>query len=351
MPLDLASRQHPTAPHVQNYLLKKNKTEVFAFVLDCEESVWSKFGWDKLTTIALAGKPDADLICHAHDNGVGVVSLENIPTNQLTNETARAAWVQERLAEALSNSLDGINIDFEDVIADQSPEMDGLTSLVKETAEAFHKAIPGSQVSFDVAWKAGGVDGRFYDYKGIGDHSDVVFVMAYDEMSQIFDEPCSARANSGLLKAYEGLDSYIQLGIPRNKLVLGVPWYGYRYPCIKFDEDETCHIEKVPFRGANCSDAAGSQHPYSYMLETLKEHNATYQWEWKTCTPYYTIQDKGTGQYIQMRFDDDKSLSYKYAVATDNSLRGVGMWTANFLDYSDTLEALEQRELMWGALP
>ncbi|XP_068236876.1 di-N-acetylchitobiase-like [Palaemon carinicauda] len=351
MPLPIASLKYPEAPHVQNYLLKKNKTEVFAFVLDCEESVWSKFNWNKLTTIALAGKANTDLICHAHENGVAVVSLENIPKDQLPNATARSAWVNERLMYAMSNSMDGINIDFEDPIDDQSPEMEGLSSLVQETVEAFHKIIPGSQVSYDVAWKAGGIDGRFYDYKAIGEYSDLVFIMAYDEMSQIFDEPCNARANSGLMKAIEGIDSYLQLGIPGNKLVIGVPWYGYRYSCIDFDENETCYIEEVPFRGANCSDAAGSQHPYSYMVETQKEYNATYRWDKETSTPYYTIQDKETGQYIQMRFDDAPSLEYKYALVKEKSLRGVGMWTANFLDYSDTLEAAEQRALMWGIMP
>lgn len=29
-----------------------------------------------------------------------------------------------------------------------------------------------------------------------------------------------------------GIDEYIKMTIPQRKLVLGVPWYGYRYPCI-----------------------------------------------------------------------------------------------------------------------
>ena len=43
--------------------------------------------------------------------------------------------------------LDGINLDFEDAVAVNSPEQRGLTDLVKETVEAFHKYNPGSQVS------------------------------------------------------------------------------------------------------------------------------------------------------------------------------------------------------------
>lgn len=50
-----------------------------------------------------------------------------------------------------------------------------------------------TQVSFDVAWSAHGIDGRYYEYKKIADYSDVIFIMAYDEQSQILNGPCSAR--------------------------------------------------------------------------------------------------------------------------------------------------------------
>ena len=50
-------------------------------------------------------------------------------------------------------------------------------------------------VTVDVAWNCHGVDDRFYDYKSIADASDFLFVMAYDERSQIYSD-CVAWANS-----------------------------------------------------------------------------------------------------------------------------------------------------------
>ena len=58
------------------------------------------------------------------------------------------------------------------------------------------------KVTVDVAW-APGTDGRWYDYKAISDVSDFMFVMLYDEQSQIFDK-CIAKANSGVHRAEEG---------------------------------------------------------------------------------------------------------------------------------------------------
>lgn len=50
-------------------------TQVFAFVLKCDASVWGKFDWTKLTTVAVANFYDAELMCHAHQQGVRVVKL------------------------------------------------------------------------------------------------------------------------------------------------------------------------------------------------------------------------------------------------------------------------------------
>lgn len=44
------------------------------------------------------------------------------------------------------------------------------------------------------------------------------------------------RPNSGIYKTTKGMQTYLNLGIPSSKLVLGVPWYGYSYPCLLLDK-------------------------------------------------------------------------------------------------------------------
>ncbi|XP_042869877.1 di-N-acetylchitobiase-like isoform X2 [Penaeus japonicus] len=351
LPLAQAKEKYPSAPHVQEYIKKSSKKEVFAFVLKCDASVWSKFDWTKLTTIAIAGFYDPHLVCFAHQHGVKVVKLGNFPTSNLPNATARANWVNLQASDTALKFLDGINIDYEDAIEPNTPEQKGLTSLVQETASVFHSVLPGSQVSFDVAWSADGIDGRFYEYKAIANYSDLIFIMAYDEQSQILEGPCTARPNSGIYKTAQGIESYLNLGIPPQKMILGVPWYGYNYPCLNLDKNGTCFIKEVPFRGVNCSDAAGKEYPYSYMISTRETNHAQYHWDKNSLTPWFNIKDNTTGQYRQMRYDDERSLTYKYMLAIMNGMSGVGMWTANFLDYSDTEAAAIQQRAMWSLLP
>lgn len=327
------------------------RNEVFVFSLEADNNTWGRYDWDKITTICIVGFYDPQLLCQAHSKGVRVVNLDAYPVSDLLDPDKRAAWIQQEVQDAQDKFLDGLNIDTEDPIPEGSPETDALTTLAQETTAAFQQAIPGSQVTFDIAWSPDGIDGRYYDAVGLANAVDFLFVMAYDEQSQIFDSACTARANSGLQKTISGIQEFLDLGIAADKLVLGVPWYGYNYDCVQMTSNNTCYIQEVPFRGANCSDAAGSQLGYNTVINILNTSTTGRLWDATSSSPYFNFIDTSSGDTHQMWYDDPESLGLKYQYAVDNSLRGVGMWTANYLDYSDTPEGEQQRNAMWGALP
>lgn len=59
----------------------------------------------------------------------------------------------------------------------------------------------------------------------------VLFILQYDMRSQIYYQ-CIGAANSPLALVKQGLEEFIfGFGIAPDKLVLGVPWYGYKYAC------------------------------------------------------------------------------------------------------------------------
>lgn len=70
----------------------------------------------------------------------------DVPLSSIVDQERRAAWIAEKVNLAKTQFMDGINIDIEQAVASGSPEYYALTNLVKETTQAFHKEIPGSQV-------------------------------------------------------------------------------------------------------------------------------------------------------------------------------------------------------------
>ena len=55
----------------------------------------------------------------------------------------------------------------------------------------------------DVAWSPACIDLRCYDYRGLAKSSDFLFVMSYDEQSQIFGT-CKAGPNSDYARTASG---------------------------------------------------------------------------------------------------------------------------------------------------
>ena len=213
---------------------------------------------------------------------------------------------------AEENGLDGVNFDFEEELEPGSQESKAYTKLFKETVATFHHRLPHSQVSIDVAWSPDNIDRRGYEYKTLGRLADLVFVMGYDEQSQMWENKrCRARPNSPLMKTFSGIRKYLQMGIEASKLVLGVPWYGYRYPCEELIEG-VCYIREVPFRGCNCT--AGIEFAYKDILGMLKKSKTGRRWDEVAKAPHFDYLE-GDITY-QVWYDDPQSLFLKYKVKT-----------------------------------
>lgn len=71
--------------------------------------------------------------------------------------------------------------------------------------------------------------------------------------------------------------------------------------------------------------------------------------------PWLNFADVATGAVTQLWYDDIESLSIKYALAAAHGLRGVGVWTANMLDYgpppfNHTASIPQATREMWSAI-
>ena len=66
---------------------------------------------------------------------------------------------------------------------------------------------------------------------------------------------------------------------------------------------------------------------------------------------FMVLQHKDSGDVSQVWYDDAQSLWIKYKFADQMSLRGVGVFHADTIDYTDTPEGKQERADMWGALP
>jgi len=119
--------------------------------------------------------------------------------------------------------------------------------------------------------------------------------------------------------------------------------------------DTYCPINTIPFRGVNCSDAAGHQMEF-YEFMKLADSGAPLngvQWDENTQSPFFNMVGDGEMVY-QIWFDNATSLAVKYSLAKEMGIRGVGPFSFNFVDNtgqkSGNPNAPKEAQLMWDAL-
>ena len=267
----------------------QHKQEVFGFTAGNNET-WQSMDWTQVTTIAWSTEPE--LVCIAHKHNARLVAaapLLNI-TELGLDASKRAKWVTSTVATAKALHIDGVTFDYESPIARGAPEAEMYVQIIRETTAAMHAQLPGSQTSVCVAWSPNDIDGRYYNISGFADAADLLYIMMYDTRSQIFDV-CLAGPNAALPLALHGVQQYLDVPVDPSQLVLGVPWYGYDYPCEPGTQPDArfCPIKEVPFRGVNCSDAAGGEVGYP-RIQAMVDNNSTssggLQWDETVSSPW-----------------------------------------------------------------
>ncbi|XP_067846969.1 di-N-acetylchitobiase-like [Heptranchias perlo] len=293
--------------------------EFEVFVFDVGGKDWKYYDWSKVTTIAAFGPYDPELLCYAHANQVRVVLRAGMLEGTIY---AECHWVGEG-------------------------QMNHLIIIWKPPTGSVTVQMATNWVTFNMPWSPDCIDGRCYDFLRIANSCDFLFVMSYDMQSQMWDN-CFAKANAPYYQTLSGYSAYINLGIDSRKLVLGVPWYGYDYPCTQFFETGRCVLEKIPFRGAPCSNAAGRQVPYKEIGQHVHKSITGRYWDDEQKVPSYIYMVNNT--FHEVWYDDPQSISIKSAIMKKLRLRGIGMWNGNMLNYSDDHFIVKQTEDMWNAL-
>ncbi len=134
--------------------------------------------------------------------------------------------LREKHAEALTllvvqNAFAGIDIDYENLAAATRPN---FTLLVQLLAQKLHGA--GKKLSVTVHAKTSDADNwtgpAGEDWRAIGAAADTVKIMAYDNHWN-----GSAAGAIAPLDWLDNIATYAEATIPAQKVVMGLPWYGY----------------------------------------------------------------------------------------------------------------------------
>lgn len=226
--------------------------------------------------------------------------------NRLISAVVNSPQAKENLFAQLAQVMlqkgyGGLDIDFEYIKAE---DRDAFTVFVEEAAERMHEL--GFQVSVALAPKTSADQpGLLYegkDYRALGQAADHVLLMTYEWGYRY--GPNMAVAPLNMVRR---VVDYAVTEIPPEKIMLGIPNYGYDWP--------------LPFvRGETEALTIGNVE----AVRIAVRNGAQIQFDPVAASPYFRYVREGTEHEVW--FEDVRSLKDKYALVTEYGLRGCGFW-------------------------
>jgi spore germination protein YaaH len=273
------------------------------------------FTVDNDGNLVIRSKIDKEFVDKMHSRGIKVTPYISNEWNRKMGENAlinRAKLAEQIKAAIYEYNLDGVNVDIENVDHNYREEYTDFVKLLKQI-------IPEKIVAVAVAanpkgWTEGWHGS--YDYYAIAQSSDYILLMAYDEHY--------SGGEPGPVASAEFVEGSIQYaldqGVPKEKLVLGIPFYG-RY-----------WIEGKETGGYGIASAD--------VEAIIQKYNGTVTYDETSQTSVATVIIEETdekyrlwsGVYLsagtyRIWYDSDKALKYKLDFVKKYDLKGVGSWS------------------------
>ncbi|SES40772.1 Spore germination protein YaaH [Psychrobacillus sp. OK032] len=272
------------------------------------------FEYHVLEDGSLSTLDDQQIIQTARENSVAPLAvITNLTSTgfdpELTQQVLGSPEIRNRVINNIyllvkNKNYAGVNIDFEQVPEELRDLYTGflhaLRAILKPEGYYTSVAVP-PKTSDNIPWLRG------YDYGGIGASVDFVFLMAYD-----FHEASSPPGPVAPITEVRKTIEYALHHMNRNKIILGVPRYGYDWT---MDNGNAVSARAVSVAEA-VENAMTYQVPISYSTE--------YQ------QPFYQYWDSNGQRHI-VWYEDSRARAEKLELVVEYRLKGAGAWQLGLL--------------------
>lgn len=258
----------------------------------------------------LTGTAPASQISFANKNGIKTIAVVRNEFNSelahdvLTIAPVRANLIKNIEAALAANNYKGVNIDFEIL---KPADRDALSNFMKELYTTLKPK--GYIVSIAVQPKRSDSETwvKAFDYATLGEYSDQVVLMTYDE-----HYPGGTPGPIASEQWVQQVVNYASSKIPKNKLLLGLAAYGYDWTV---KDEKTISTKSLSIQSA-----------YS----TASANEASVLWNDVAKVPYFTYNDSKGSHTVY--FENNMSIAYKLNIVNNSNLKGIAIWRLGLED-------------------
>ncbi len=261
---------------------------------------WYQFTGSPITK-KFPGAEDIEIIDYAHAQGIEIIptirdNADSSPSKIINDPSLSKQHIENLVNLTIAMNYDGIDIDYETLNASDRNAFSIFTSELSAALHAEKKLLTVC-VSAKTSEPGSGNSSRSQDWYEIGSCCDSIRIMCYDYHWR--------KSASGPIAPNTWVETVIKLAlslIPKEKIVLGIPSYGYDWP----------------------KDGTGTSVTWDSSMKTALMHRSEIHWNNIFEAPWFTYIDGGI--LHEVWFENALSLSSKLDLAKKYKINGVCLW-------------------------
>jgi spore germination protein YaaH/PKD repeat protein len=244
------------------------------------------------------------------------------------NTTAQQTLITNLINLVQSRGAHGVNIDFEGLPSSQTTN---FANFMVNLSNQMHAAIPGSEVStvlYAVDWS------NVFDFSIMEPEVDHYIIMGYDYYysGSSTAGPTDPLYHFGSTYNYtlsRSITYYLDKGVPANKLVLGLPYYGWDYPTSGTTIPST-------------TTGAGSSRTYTTVRTNTSGNysSANQSWQSDAVIDAFVYNSGGTRQCFNSM---DSAFNKRLEHVLHTGIAGIGIWALGYDNgYTERWNGIEE---------
>lgn len=243
-------------------------------------------------------------------------------TSLFTSEAAQNTLIESIDDIILAYPVSGVSLDFEYNGDPSLATRNGLTQFVQKLGTHLDERYDNVELSIAVYASASNGKG-LWDLPAMEPYLDYIIVMAYDFHRRSSPQAGPVAPLFGGDKLWDSdinqhLQEFVSY-IPSEKLLLGVPFYGYEWQTT----DRASQSNTFPETGATASIERVGE-----LLKRREELEVEEHWNEDALSPYLTYVEDGE-TYV-LYYENSRSISYKLDYVNQLDLGGVAIWALGY---------------------
>ncbi|HYE09908.1 MAG TPA: glycosyl hydrolase family 18 protein [Patescibacteria group bacterium] len=220
----------------------------------------------------------------------------------LTNTTVQDTLLDNVIANLRNKNYYGLDIDFEYIYPENREDYNNFLRKVVNRLRPLGYSVTTALAPKTSAEQVGLLY-QAHDYPVHGALADHVILMTY-EWGYTFGPPLAVAPINEIRKVL----NYAVTAIPRNKIFMGIPNYGYDWT--------------LPYvQGSRAETLSNTQ-----AVDLALRENAAIQYNEVSQAPYFNYYDDNRKQHV-VWFEDARSIKAKLELVDEYDLGGVSYWT------------------------